>query len=386
MRESGGASKDRPMPRHGVTPVLGLFLLALLVSCDLSSGNTGPVQIAWRYPLSGSEAGWIGIPAVSGNLVIAEMGPWLRALDLSTGHLVWQTRLSSGLHIGARNVAIAGGRAFVAGADSVYAVDATSGQRLWAFLPDAQGALCQITADSTTVYVGTRSHRVYALSADSGQVRWSVDIGPALTNPGVVNGIAEAGDTLYVTGLEYLNPSGGFRTAQVIAMTRVSGSELWRYTGPDSANGTNNAASLSGDLLLVADIYGHSFFAVNRFTGMQAWRVPTSGLGPIQAPVVSGTTLFVGGEDNFAYSNNVQTGSARWKVDVGGSIDYVALCGRVLLANDLELRVLDTARGADLQTLLTGVGEDYPTSAFAVRGAQAFVVGNAGAYGLSCPS
>ena len=387
MRQRTGSATGRDHLASFIRmPALVPLLVTLLVSCDLSTGSSGPVQIAWSHPLSGSEAGWIGLPGLSGNLAVAVTGSWLRAFDISTGLLAWQTRLTSGAGIGARNVATAAGRAFVAGADSVYAVNAATGQRLWAFLPDAQGALCQIAADSTTVYVGTRSHRVYALSADSGHVRWNIDVGPGWSNPGFVNGVVEAGDTLYVTAVKYLNASGGLSTAQVIAMARDSGNELWRYTGPDSANDANGAASIAGDLLLVADLYGHSFFAVNRFSGIQIWRVPTSGLGPIQAPIVSGTTLYVGGEDNFLYSVSVPTGASRWKVDVGGSIDYVALCGRVLLVNDLELRVLDTARGGDLQTLLSGQGEDFPTSAFAVLGARAFVVGNAGVYGLSCPS
>jgi outer membrane protein assembly factor BamB len=387
-RWAGGTTGRGGIGFRGVVNALlaAPLLLALASGCDLSSGSSSPVRIVWSYPLSGSEGGWIGVPSLSGSQVIAQTGPFLRAFDLTNGNLNWATRLTTGAQIGAQNVATAGGRAFVAGADSVYAVDAATGQRLWAFLPDAQGALCQITADTSAVFVGTRSHRVYALTADSGHVLWNIDIGPSWTNPGFINGIIEAGDTLYVTAVKYLNASGGLRTAQILAMTRDSGRELWRYSGPDSANDANGAASIAGDLALVADLYGHSFFAVSRFSGIQSWRVSTTGLGPIQAPVVGGTFLYVGGEDNFAYSTTVQTGSPRWKVNVGGSIDYVALCGRVLLVNDLELRVLDATHGGDLQTLLTGQGDDFPTSAFAVQGTQAFVVGNAGAYGLTCPN
>lgn len=365
---------------------LTLAACGALTACDsLSPKTPGPVSIVWSAPLSGGDAGWIGFPGVSGNLVIAQTGPSLQAFDIATGRSVWTTQLRTGHPVGAENVATANGRAFVASADSVYALNAATGGRLWAFLPDDQGALCQIVADSVAVYVGTLSHRVYALTADSGHVLWSVDVGPAWTNPGAVNGIAESGDTLYVSARQYLNPSGGLRTAQVLALARATGAELWRYVGPNTTNDANRAPTVSSNLLLIADLYGGTFFALDRFSGAQVWRDSTTGLGPAQGPIVAAGVLYVGAGDQFVYSTDPQSGTVRWKVNTGGSVDYVALCGSVLLANNLQLHVLDTSRGKDIETLLTGDGQDYPTSAFAVSGRRAFVIGNAGAYGLSCP-
>jgi outer membrane protein assembly factor BamB len=359
-------------------------------SCDgLLSGDSEPVRIAWKVELPSVDAGWAGSPTPLGDQVISQLGGALQSFVLGSGATAWRLPLRSTGTLGASNVAIAAGRAFVAGADSVYAVDATTGERLWTFVPDSQAALCEITADSLAVYIGTRSHRVYALRADSGTVEWIVDLDSSWSDPGFVNGITRSGDTLYVNALQYLNPSGGLRTAHVIALDRRTGGELWRYVGPDNRNDATRAPRVAGNYLLVADIYPGptgtgSFYALDRFTGREVWRVRTNGLGPSQAPLERSGVVYVGSQDGWVYAVDLPTGAPLWQTNVEFAVGNIALCGRTLLANNLQIRVLDPIGGRELQALFAEDGIEFPTSAFAVVETNAFFIGNLAAYGLSC--
>ncbi len=336
-----------------------------------------------------AEAGWIGFPAASDGLFLVQTGAAVRAFDARTGRTVWRTQLRQGRPIGAENISVAGGRAFVAGADSVYALMAATGKRLWAFQPDAQAALCLIAADAEAVYVGTRSHRVYALAANSGEVLWWTDVGPAWEFLGIVNGVTASGDTIYVNALQYLNQGGSLRAGHVIALDRDTGAELWRFTGPDDHNDATHAPLVAGRLLLVSSVHATEhepgrFYALDRFSGREAWRVNTAGLGPSEAPALRGNTAYVGAGDTYVYAADLPSGALRWSQRTDGSVAAVALCRSTLVINNSELRVLDPETGRVLQRLLGGEGQDFPTSAFAVSGNRAFVVGFRGAYGIEC--
>jgi eukaryotic-like serine/threonine-protein kinase len=297
--------------------------------------------------------------------------------------VLWTRPLRTGVGLHSRNIVIAGGRAFAAGGDSVYAVDAATGARLWAFLPDAQGALCEIGADDQSVYVGTRSHRVYALDAATGQARWSVDIGRTWTNFGIVMGVGSSGDTVYAGATEDLNASGSSRRGHVIALDRATGTELWRYVTPNDRSDVVGAPRAVGRLLLAGDHYGHSFFAVDRFTGKQIWRVPTDGYGPSHSPVVRGGIAYVGANDRRVYAVDLATGRIRWSTDTGASVAGFALCGDLILANNTEFRALELSSGEQVGALFVAEDE-FLWSDFATENRRAFVVGNSAVYGLRC--
>ena len=181
------------------------------------------MEIAWSGDLPATGTEWRGLPAVFDGQVIAEYGTGLRAWNLETGQVLWTRSLRTGVALNSRNIVVSNGRAFAAGGDSVYAVDAFTGERLWAFLPDAQAALGDIGVDDVNVYAGTRSHRVYALESGTGHLRWVVDVGATWSNFGIVMGLSSSGDTVYAAATEDLNFSGSLRRGHVVALDRSTG-------------------------------------------------------------------------------------------------------------------------------------------------------------------
>src|SRR5919107_2360935 len=93
-------------------------------------GDDNRVEIAWSGDLPNGGMNWTGVPAVLDGRVIAEYGTGLRAWNLETGEVLWTRPLRTGVALNSRNIVAVNGRAFAAGGDSVYAVDASTGQRL----------------------------------------------------------------------------------------------------------------------------------------------------------------------------------------------------------------------------------------------------------------
>jgi outer membrane protein assembly factor BamB len=364
--------------------VAAIAVTLTIGGCELLGlSDNDRIEVAWSGSLPVGGMAWTGSPAVLGARVIAEYGTGLRAWDLENGDVLWTRPLRTGVALNSRNIAVADGRAFAAGGDSVYAVDVGTGARLWAFLPDAQAALGETGVDDRNVYAGTRSHRVYALDAATGQMRWVADVGASWTFLGVVVGVSASGDTAYAAAGEFLSEGGGLRRGHVVALDRSTGAELWRYITPGDQNDVSGAPRVEGRLLLVNDVYGGSFFALDRFTGQEVWRVRTNGYGPNRAPLVRGDVAYVGANDNYVYAVDVLTGRVRWRTDTGASVAGFALCGGLILAQNLELHALELDSGEEAGALFVAEDE-FLWSDLAANDSRAFVVGNESVYGIRC--
>jgi len=319
---------------------------------------------------------------------VFEDGGGLTAVDVRTGDARWSTLLRQGVNLNADNVAIGGGLAFAAGGDSVYAVNMSTGARVWAFLPDEQGARCEIAADDQVVYVGTRSHRVYALDASTGQPLWVVELAGSWPFVGIVTGIALGPTELYAGVLETLDMNGATRRGHVIALSRADGSEQWRYTSPGTSNDVNSAPVLAGDLVLASDLAGSSAFALDRATGQLRWRVSLdpSSVGPSRGPIVREGIVYVGAQGG-VYAVRLSDGSALWTREAPGTLGVrdLAFCGNVLLAQNQGVRAVRLSDGELLSSVLHDDGSNFPTSGYGVVGNRAVAVGFRFIYGLACP-
>lgn len=164
--------------------------------------------------------------------------------------------------------------------DSVYAVNAVTGARLWHF---------------RTVTSGTDE---------------DVGAGPAISAPGG-NGFADG--VVYVEGKDGIEYALNLRTGQ----------EIWSFTlGPGSADAISVAeAALTGDTLVTA--YAGSVFALNATTGAQVWETTLG--GTIQAsPAVSGgpgdQAVFAGDLDGHEYGLSLADGTQLFSVATKGKV------------------------------------------------------------------
>lgn len=156
----------------------------------------------WR---SVGSARWFTTPLIAEGLVFTcPSENAIRALNLTTGSLEWETQLSpqredqiSKLETGAK--AYAEGLLYVSiwnGTDEkggVLALEASSGAQLWHFQMEDIGAYTPIVANGVVYVTGWQSKKLYALDARTGGLLWDSYLGQS----GV---LILASGTLYLGG------------------------------------------------------------------------------------------------------------------------------------------------------------------------------------------
>jgi outer membrane protein assembly factor BamB len=376
---------SRGRGRGAVGVLIRLTATATLTACSLlSPDHDAAVSVSWTRPLGPSEGGWLGRAGIAQQTVFTQAGGRLDALDLRTGAVRWRRQVRTSLPINAENVVVEAGLVVVAGGDSVRAFDAASGTPQWSHLPDANVASCAIAAANGMVVVGSRAPAVTSLSLATGQVLWRTPLG-SWPFEAIITGASISGDTVYAAVIQYLSQNGFFRTGHVVALSATTGAELWRYTTPGDSTDVAAAPVVTPTSLLIGDIYGRSFFALDRFTGQLRWRVRTArGFpGVHHGPVVRDGVVFAAAQGG-VYAVEEVTGVARWtREDLLAGRD-LAWCGNVLLVQALRIEALDPATGRTLDTVLNPEGTEVVTSALAVAGSRGFVSGYDGMYGLAC--
>lgn len=376
--------------RRCVRSTYALALAAALgIGCSgIVDGETSNGEFLWRTVIDSTAESnpWGGTPAVNSKYVFAAVAADLVALDKVSGSIAWRTRIKEYDAPGIANIAISGGRLFVTETRHAYSIDASNGAVLWRVQLDSTTQLPETAADGHAMYTGTRHHRVYALRASDGAELWKVDVGRDWVHHASVHGLSVSGDTVYVGLVRYL-VENGFRSAGVIvALDRNTGNEFWRYQTTGEQSGVASRPVVAGRLLVASDALGGSFFAVDRFTGREVWRVAghPAGVGPGGAADVRGDTVYVASNDTYVYAADLATGRLHWQAASKGSYNGVVSCGRRLYANNQAIDVIDRFSGKIVDSLLMLHGREFPTSRPASDGERVYVTGTRAIYALPC--
>jgi outer membrane protein assembly factor BamB len=197
------------------------------------------------------------------------------ALAAGTGHVRWRA------HVGASETSplLVGRRLFVGGWDGrVYAVDAFSGRKLWAF---ATGGAIKggLAASDGTVFAGSYDGHVYALDAATGRLLWRASAQPRLFGHG----------RFYSTpavayGRVYIGSTDG----AVYSFDARTGATRWVH---HSGSYVYGSAAVSHGLVF-AGSYDHDFYAFDAATGDVVWRFTANGPISGSAAVIDGVVYF----------------------------------------------------------------------------------------------
>lgn len=375
---------ENRVARLGAVCVAIVVAFVLAAGCqDIVGGSRGNApDLLWRTAHEPRFGPADHPPATDGSRVYATPGGMV-AYDAGTGAIVWKRSLTYTIP---RNVLVREGR--VLAAEGVaFALDAETGEEIWRFDQESHSGFSESAADAHAFYIGTETHRVYALDQRTGAVLWSTDVGPDWKFTGIVTGLSVSGDTVYASAEQYNTENGYISTGWIFGLDRGTGQLLWNYRNGDGTDWRTvfGSPTVAGRLLLASDLRGGSFFAVDRFTGKEVWRVtgPLDKIGPNHAPVVVGTTAYVASADNFVYAVEIETGRIVWKTRTPASNHSIGVCGDRIFVTWLGLSVLDRRSG---RTLYQSDEEatEYPTSGFAVHEDRVFVLGNRAAYAYRC--
>ena len=172
---------------------------------------------------------------------------------------------------------------------------------------------------------------VYALNAISGARLWrfqtqnngldeDVGAGPTIGRPRA-NGFADG--VVYIDGKDGIEYALDLLTGKNL----LTGNPIWQYTLGD---GTRKAvavseAALSGDTLVVC--YGPTIYAFNAATGVVIWTA-TAGSRIQASPAISGPpgnqVVFVGDNSGTEYGFNLQTGAQVFAAVTSGKLQASA--------------------------------------------------------------
>jgi outer membrane protein assembly factor BamB len=236
-------------------------------------------RVKWKFK-TGSRV--VSSPAVVGGTVyIGSADHFVYALSAADGSVKWRYKTGGAVN---SSPAVAADRVFVASLDGeVYALDAVDGTLKWKFktggerlftAPGIHGVmprtelmpdpfdlfLSSPTVVGKTVYVGSGDHRVYAIDAESGAMRWAFETGNVVhASPAVSAGV------VYI----------GSWDRNLYALDARTGALIWKFQTGDDTDvynqvGIASSAAVAGGIVFFGCRDGH-FYAVDVRTGAKKW-------------------------------------------------------------------------------------------------------------------
>lgn len=161
------------------------------------------------------------------------------------------------------------------------------------------------------VLAPSTNNRLYALSAETGQIQWMFETGNTLWSAPVSDG-----EAVYLPALDH----------NVYALDLASGQQLWKT---DMGSAVTAAPVLADDGTLYVSALEGNLSALNASDGSVIWSTPTGGR-LWSAPLLHEDTLYVGNAGNKVTAVNTADGSIEWQKDAGNPI----IAGGVLLNAD----------------------------------------------------
>ncbi len=211
---------------------------------------------------------------------------------------------------------VSDGRVFVGSSDgvgSVVALDAASGEQLWRTPLDIGTQTAPAVVDDTVVVV-TRDGRMYGLSVETGDTRWSYYELQVASDERIKYAPTVAGSTVYV-----VCPTDDISGA-VHAVDSSDGSQQWVYrTDRWYPNGTPAV----GEEMVYAG-FDDRLVALETTTGTERWHYDTAGV--VSTPMVYDGTVYAGANGN-VYRFDSTTGELVWRNTQGFAVDSALATG-----------------------------------------------------------
>jgi outer membrane protein assembly factor BamB len=209
-------------------------------------------------------------------------------------------------------------------------------EKAWEFKADSSIKEPGLIAASGMIFFGSKDGRIYALDANSGQMKWTYRIGKALKLP-----LATVDDAVLAASED----------KNLYAIDAQTGQKRWQFSagndfkdwpgriwiGPVVSDGTVHIAT-KDKKLHVLDIQ----------TGKERWQFAAG--GDISPPAVSRETVFFGSKDKRVYALQADNGKKIWEVKTDHekySLPIIA-DGKVLIAGDDDLYAFDPDDGTIL--------------------------------------
>ncbi len=314
-------------------------------------------ELKWQFKAEGPLT---APPTITGGVAyFASTDKHLYAVDVETGQARW--KFATGDIIYAAPTVSAGAVYFGSGDSYLYALNSQTGQELWRFKSGGPVAATPTVAEGV-VYVGSDDANLYALDSQTGRVKWKFKADEwewLQTRPVVVS------NTVYVNSgcLTYIKDvCRYYRTHRLYALNGQTGQVKWKY---DSGGFVVTVPVIADGMAYIGNNDGH-LYALDNQTGEEKWRFQT--IGPVDtAPAVADGIVYVGASDGHLYAVDGQTGQEKWNFKAGPfgvevSTPIITAETVYFWSNKSRLHALDRQTGQELwQSDLPGAANSVKT-------------------------
>ena len=288
---------------------------------------------------TGKQRGWIGLgdaitgsPVVDGSIAYvgtSNTDESLIAYDMNQGRTIWKKaygdietsplldnkRLYFGNTMG-----------------RFYCVQQSNGEQLWTFQTPAnsrqKGIRSSAALESGVVVFGSEDGSVYALDAESGNLKWKYT-----TDQPVVASATAVDGTVYIGNLD----------GEFYSLDLQNGNLRWKLSCGTSIYA---CAAVSPEQVFVPTTGGF-LFSLRRQDGAIAWK---ANLGSVidAAPVVAGSYIYVGTLQKILYGVRASDGEVVYSYAVPGRIKTTPAIayGKLFVASDERLILAFTGEGS----------------------------------------
>ena len=257
----------------------GLFhnLNETILALRASNGH-----LLWRFRTQGTDGLANGMPAeANGILYIATLHGAIYSLRANTGALLWHISRPTGQDIPPVPVSptVVNGILYVAAQQSIYALRASDGGRVWQYngsgIPNP--SMIQAVIGNGTIYATYGGNSIVALRAKDGSLLWqrtaSTEDPPILEN-----------------GLLQLNLSEG-----IAALRASDGTQVWKYPLKNHEEGTSNTIPpeiVANGIAYIGTEDG-TVHAIQAGDGKQLWHYTIQeNPVPLSSPIYSAAITF----------------------------------------------------------------------------------------------
>ncbi|MEM1146682.1 MAG: PQQ-binding-like beta-propeller repeat protein [Pseudomonadota bacterium] len=327
------------------------------------------LDVAWRTSVgqgSDRRSALTTPPVASADMVFSiDSRQEIFAVDASSGRRIWSERLTSGNRrdgtgIGS-GIGLDGDTLVVASAFGfVAALDAKTGNELWRTETEAPMTGSPTIKDGR-IFVSSNNNEVLAIDLETGALLWTDQ---AIAESARVLGSPSpaAVEDIVVTP---------YSSGEVIAYLAANGRRLWtealasvgQFTPISSINDIGARPILGGGLVFAASQSG-VMAAIDGRTGQRVWQQP---IGTTQAPALAGEYLFIVGVEAELACIKASTGQVVWVKDLQkftneekqrGRLTYsgpIVGSGKILIVSSQgELIAFDPQTGDETDRLKLG--------------------------------
>ena len=306
---------------------MSVFMLSL-AGCSLFGGeeeivqispspkvdNQFPIQEIWRNSTAGNTNVYslLGPINYDNAIYAASRSGQVKAIDLSTGHTIWDKNLSQSTLFSSKTALFSGGvsaddRYVYVGSERavVYALDRNDGNVVWEKSVHGEVLARPVSSDDKVI-IHTASGNLQALNRNTGEDVWDVVLEvPTLSlrgnsTPTIAHGAAILGDDTGHVNAYYLNDG------QLIWQQRIS--QPSGSTEIDKLNDVDSTPVIEGNLAYAIG-YNGNVVALDLSNGQIVWRKE---MGSTHSFAVDSQQLFIVDQDDNVQAVTKNGGAVNW--------------------------------------------------------------------------